>query len=329
MTSRRITLGPSLKASLQQHGVAVQYFPRYVNRTLRPHSLNALLLSFVVRGRGRHVIGKTEFEESGGSIAITHYGEVHDILTDAGGMDIYNILLDPATSVLPSLPPDLRETLHVILPQHKGFRNQMNRAIHLEIPEPARLAEITARMAEEINRPAPGSADVVAACLRIFLIECCRAAQRSGIQSSHALGTPAWVERLCARMDTQYAQQLTLEDLAVAVRLSPGYLCRAFKRHTGKTVFAYLIERRIQAAMLRLSTTDDKVIAIALECGFNDLTYFNRKFRQLLGCTPTANRRRQHDPALVLPPTNPICHILGGEDRHPHVTEHLDMTPFA
>ena len=292
MRPHRIHPSTSLKAALQRHGVAVQYFPNYVNRTLRPHSVDALLLSFIVRGRGQHVMGETVFAESGGSIGITYYDEVHDILTDADGMVIYNIFLDPAACVLPTMPTDLRETLHVILPQHHGFRNLLNRAIHLEIQEPEQLAQIAARLQREIETPAPGAADAVSACLQIFLIECCRAARRSSIHASHASDTPAWVGRLCAHMDAHYAQPLTLDDLAAAVRLSAGYLCRAFGRHTSKTVFAYFIERRIQAAMLRLRTTDDKVIVIALDCGFRDLTYFNRKFRQLLGCPPTAYRGR-------------------------------------
>ena len=61
--------------------------------------------------------------------------------------------------------------------------------------------------------------------------------------------------------------------------------------YTGKRVFDYLIERRIQAALIRLRSTDDKILTIALECGFNDLAYFNRKFKQLLQITPSAYRR--------------------------------------
>ena len=50
-------------------------------------------------------------------------------------------------------------------------------------------------------------------------------------------------------------------------------------------------ERRLQAAMLALRSTDDKVLAIALDCGFRDLSHFNRKFRDLVGVSPTAYRR--------------------------------------
>ncbi|MEI8342045.1 MAG: helix-turn-helix transcriptional regulator [Verrucomicrobiota bacterium] len=57
-----------------------------------------------------------------------------------------------------------------------------------------------------------------------------------------------------------------------------------------KSVFDYLIERRIQAAMMRLRGGDEKILAVAMDCGFNDLSYFNRKFKQLVGILPTQYR---------------------------------------
>jgi len=52
-----------------------------------------------------------------------------------------------------------------------------------------------------------------------------------------------------------------------------------------------LVRRRIQEALLRLRTTDEKILSIALQCGFNDLSYFNRTFKRLLGRTPRECRQ--------------------------------------
>jgi AraC-like DNA-binding protein len=56
-------------------------------------------------------------------------------------------------------------------------------------------------------------------------------------------------------------------------------------------VVGYLLQRRLQEAMLRLRGSDDKVLAIALDCGFRDLSYFNRQFKSRVGMTPTQYRR--------------------------------------
>ncbi|NNM89068.1 MAG: helix-turn-helix domain-containing protein, partial [Phycisphaerae bacterium] len=55
-------------------------------------------------------------------------------------------------------------------------------------------------------------------------------------------------------------------------------------------VFTYLIERRVAAAMVRLRSSDEKVLAVGLNCGFRDPAYFNRKFRKIVGMTPTTYR---------------------------------------
>ncbi|HCE47062.1 MAG TPA: hypothetical protein DET40_26235 [Lentisphaeria bacterium] len=82
-----------------------------------------------------------------------------------------------------------------------------------------------------------------------------------------------------------------LESLAKYAKLSPEYLCRAFRKYTGNTVFSHLVQRRIQDAVARLRFTEDKASSIALECGFNDFSYFNRKFKELSGRTPGEYRR--------------------------------------
>ncbi len=42
--------------ALRMFGLAVEYFPHYLNRTIELHTLDVVLLSFIVRGRGRHLI---------------------------------------------------------------------------------------------------------------------------------------------------------------------------------------------------------------------------------------------------------------------------------
>jgi AraC-like DNA-binding protein len=98
-------------------------------------------------------------------------------------------------------------------------------------------------------------------------------------------------------IDRDFAAPRDLTTLARASRVSVPYLCRVFKAYTGKTVVGYLVERRIQAAIWRLRESDEKVISIALACGFNDLAYFNRTFKRIVGATPSDYRRRTRPPA--------------------------------
>jgi len=287
--------------SLQRLGMAVEYFARYVNRHERQHSLDVVLLSVIVRGRGRHVMGEEVHREMGGSVAVTHYGQVHDIITDARGMEIYNVYLDLRNHALPLVPESLRATLSAILPVHPRLLHRLNRRVWIRIDDPGRLAVNLQRIEEEMNSFAPGALEIVQHSFQVFLIDLCRAAQRHGLElSSSQSGTfPTWTEALREKLDREFAAPHDLPALAQEAGVSVAYLCRLFKSYTGKTVVAYLVERRIQAAIWKLREGDEKIISIALACGFNDLAYFNRAFRRIVGTTPSGYRRKIRVSGLV------------------------------
>jgi len=287
--------------SLGRYGVAVQYIPHYVNRVESQHSLDVVLLSVIVRGRGRHIMGDEVYRETGGSVAVTHYGQGHDIVTDARGMDIYNVFLDLRNHSLPVVPERLRSTLSTILPVHPRLQHHLNRRIWIRIDRPERLAASLARMVEEIDSDAPGALELMLHSFQVFLIDICRAAQHHGFVSSHGSSSvfPIWVEKLRQGIDERFASPHDLHALARSVGVSVAYLCRIFKAYTGKTVIGYLVERRIQAAIWKLRESDEKIISIALACGFNDLAYFNRAFKRIVGTTPSAYRHKIKKPTMA------------------------------
>jgi AraC-like DNA-binding protein len=91
---------------------------------------------------------------------------------------------------------------------------------------------------------------------------------------------------------------VTLEEVATVAKMSPKSFCRFFKANTGKTLVEYLHELRVGEASRQLLESDLPVSEIALECGFNNLSNFNRRFRELKGMTPREFRRQNPiDPA--------------------------------
>ncbi len=279
--------------SLRRYGLAVDHFPHYRNFKNHQHSLDVVLLSVILRGRGRHILGEEIYEEKGGSIAVTHYGQKHDIVTDRAGMDVYNVYLDLRHHPLPVLPESLRPILSAILPIHPQFQHQLNRRVWIRIDEPRRFAVNLMRIEQEMESTAPGALEIVQHSFQIFLIDLCRAAQRHGFAPSLAPGDtiPAWVETLRQELDRDFAAPHDLHSLARRAGVSVAYVCRLFKTYTGKTVIEYLVERRIQAAIWKLREGNDKIISLALACGFNDLAYFNRVFKRITAMTPSQYRR--------------------------------------
>lgn len=282
-------------ASLRPLGIGVEYYPNYVNRIAAPHSLDVVLISFILRGRGRHLIDGDIFPELGGaSVAVTHYGQRHDIITGKGGMDVLNIYLDLNRCRLPVMPHALRRVLPLIIPLHSRFQHRLNRITRLQINDAEPMAACVFAIKRELEEHKPGYADAAMLQFSHFLIMCCRHALVNGLipaEELEAQPQPS-LEELRQYLDSHYHLPLTLAHLAKRTRLCPTYLCRAFKGYTGKRLFDYIIDRRIQAAMLALRYNDEKVLSIALTCGFNDLSYFNRKFKQFAGAAPSAYRKK-------------------------------------
>jgi AraC-like DNA-binding protein len=99
--------------------------------------------------------------------------------------------------------------------------------------------------------------------------------------------------RLAAiRNDLRQDPALTLDDLARRQGVSPRYVQMLFEA-TGTTFSGFVLDLRLEAARHMLASpryADWSITAIALEAGFGDLSYFNRRFRQRYQGTPTAIR---------------------------------------
>jgi transcriptional regulator GlxA family with amidase domain len=94
-----------------------------------------------------------------------------------------------------------------------------------------------------------------------------------------------WLQRHATR-------DVSTAELARAVAVSDRTLVRRFVAATGKTPLAYVQGVRLDAARALLESGDDTVQAIALQVGYSDLSSFTRLFRQRVGLSPGAYRRR-------------------------------------
>jgi AraC-like DNA-binding protein len=87
-------------------------------------------------------------------------------------------------------------------------------------------------------------------------------------------------------------QALTLRALADAAGLSPYHFLRSFSAITGTTPHQYILRARLRRAAVRLRVEDTRILDIALDSGFDDLSNFNRAFRAEFGASPRGYRQR-------------------------------------
>ena len=91
-------------------------------------------------------------------------------------------------------------------------------------------------------------------------------------------------------LDHNYHKDLSLNDVADVVHVSPSYLSRVFSRELGVPVKKYLIDLRLDQAKRLLLSTNKLIGEISLAVGYQDTSYFCRIFKQREGCSPNQFR---------------------------------------
>ncbi|OEK05886.1 helix-turn-helix domain-containing protein [Roseivirga misakiensis] len=86
----------------------------------------------------------------------------------------------------------------------------------------------------------------------------------------------------------EYTRPIQLEEVAALANLSKTAFCRYFKQHTRKTYLDFLTEYRVSEACKMLSDKSTPIAQVAYNCGFNNLSNFNRRFKNVVGVSPRA-----------------------------------------
>ncbi len=97
-----------------------------------------------------------------------------------------------------------------------------------------------------------------------------------------------------------YMDEIRLGTLADIAGMSPSAFSRFFKLHTGRNLTDYIIDIRLGAASRMLVDTSRSVSEISFNCGFNNLSNFNRIFKKKKGCSPTAFRENYHKTKIII-----------------------------
>lgn len=103
-----------------------------------------------------------------------------------------------------------------------------------------------------------------------------------------------YAEPIIQFIDKNYANKIYLDELASIIKYNKFQLCKYFKTLTGGTVVEYINFVRLQHASDLLLNSQKSVSEIAFDCGFSSLQYFNKIFKQNLGCSPSKYKNLSH-----------------------------------
>lgn len=103
--------------------------------------------------------------------------------------------------------------------------------------------------------------------------------------------TTRLIKDITIYIEEHYSEKITLEMLANEANISVYYLSHIFRQYTNQTPIEYLNQYRLSTAANLLRTTDDSIMDISFECGYNNVSYFNRAFKSKYNMTPKEYRK--------------------------------------
>lgn len=97
-------------------------------------------------------------------------------------------------------------------------------------------------------------------------------------------------QKVIVCIDTDLSADLSLKSLSGILSVNASHLSSLFKKEVGVSLTAYVNNKRIRHAQKLLLITDIPIKDIAQQCGFSDIHYFSRLFKQIAGMTPKVYR---------------------------------------
>ncbi|MGG4483467.1 AraC family transcriptional regulator [Paenibacillus sp. CC-CFT742] len=126
----------------------------------------------------------------------------------------------------------------------------------------------------------------------------------AAVKGTVPTGSHDKVERLksvLGYIHKRYPEQLKLKELADEANMSEGHFCRFFKQMVQKSPVDYINYYRVQQACYQLENTDHKIVDIAMDVGFEHLSYFITTFKKHKNTTPSQYRKMFYEKVAMEP----------------------------
>lgn len=230
----------------------------------------------------------TLYELKERDILLIGSGDIHWTLPQPQRSRIAVIKFDPTIFDTFLIDPSSRQSAHPFLCLSKKLSPQPNRHIHHPIERLIRT------MVRENQSQEKGFQLLLKARIYDLVTILLRQIPMDKVPPKGKKKSMKRIERLkrvFQYIDREYQREIALEAAAREANLSIYYFTRFFKDATGKTFIQYLTEYRVKKAQWYLTNTEDKVVDIACNTGFNNSVTFNRIFKEMTGLTPTEYKK--------------------------------------
>lgn len=261
--------------------------PTFVRRNFTEHHHTAIEISYIAAGRGMYRIHGQDVEINTGDIFLFGTNEVHWIYEISEPMVLLNIQCEPR---------------YIWSPQSGGFDNSLldpffNRAdilkrIEASNPLSSQIAEIIQKVKKELAEKKSGHEIMARSYLFEILVLLSRLYNQESPAQSIRVGRLNDMEAALRFIDENITSPISLDEIALNANMSRTYFCTVFKKLNGLSPWEYIGLKRIQMARKLLEKSSKSILEISFECGFNNISHFNRAFKSATGRKPSEYRSK-------------------------------------
>lgn len=260
------------------------------NRQVLPHAHEFIEFVYIADGHGEHQYQEQSYSISKGDIFVIEPDTEHAYrVPDHSFLHVFNVLFHPSflsteLQIMSEVTPFVNFFyVEPFLRQSLDFQSHLT----LTPDEEIEVKHYIERMLNEYKTKRLGYRIVIKALLIELFICLSRCYDNSVHQPMTSLADEEKViYRIREFIELHHARPLTLEQVCMLCGMSHSTFTLKFKKYVGKTFIEFRNEVRMKTAKELLERTDDKIIYVSQQVGFEDLSYFNKKFRQFFGMSP-------------------------------------------
>lgn len=264
----------------------------FAKRSFTEHHHSAFEISYIKSGSGVYRIGDQEFDIKAGDVYLFSTNEVHCIteIHNNRPMVLLNTHFEPRFIWSPQGNVFDESFLRIFFDRSENFSNRLDR----NNPTTGEIASLLLRMQREAEERPEAYELMIKTYLLNILVLLIRNYNYVSNATVPSLQSESLfrVEAALNYIDESITKPLTLDDIAQHAGMSRTYFCSVFKKLNGLTPWEYIGLKRMEMAKNRLRQSDDAVLEIAFDCGFNNISHFNRLFKRATGMSPLEYKNR-------------------------------------
>lgn len=249
----------------------------------KPDRHNEIELNYLPAGSLTYLLGGERVTVPAGRLALFWAAIPHQIVAWEGSQPYHVATLPLAWFLQCALPESLA---HPVL---QGKIVSDTQAHDDEI----RFQRWTADMqSKDERRTEAALLEIQARLLRFALaLDQSKSSATKKASDRSTVGELSRADQLACHIAQHFAEPLTADQIARAVGLHPNYAMNVFRKAFGITMTQFVVQHRLYNAQRLLVTTEDPILDLALESGFQSVSRFNEVFKQAFHCTPRDYRK--------------------------------------